>query len=114
MESEKRLVKDREFVQRLLQTGLASAAILMLIGVVVKGLSGDLSAPEVRLFEIFESGLSTGDRIMGLGILLLSATPVFRVFALLVLWLRERDWRFATVAAVVLATLVLAIALGGG
>lgn len=86
----------------------------MTLGVVIKCFSGNLEASEVRLFELFDAGLSPGDRIMSIGILVLAATPAFRVIALVLLWTRERDWRFVATAVVVMLTLALAIALGGG
>ena len=51
---------------------------------------------------------------MALGVLVLAATPLFRVLALVVLWTRERDWRFVVVALLVVATLSMAIVVGHG
>jgi hypothetical protein len=112
--NETKLATDRKSVQFLLQTGLVIATLLMTAGVVIKGLSGNFNAPAVGLFDLFRPELSLGDRLMAIGILALAATPAFRVVALLLLWFRERDWRFVAVAAIVMATLALAISLGGG
>jgi uncharacterized membrane protein len=113
-ENEK-LATDRRSVQLLLRAGLAIATLLMSIGVSLKCASGRWDTPAIRLFDLVRGAdLAAADRVMGLGILALAATPAFRVITLLGLWIRERDWRFAAVAAVVLATLALAIAMGGG
>lgn len=110
----KNLATDRKSVQFLLRSGLAVAVLLMAVGVLIKCVTGNWETPEVRLFELFHAPLSPGDRIMGIGILALAATPAFRVIALLILWTRERDWKFVITALIVMLTLALAIALGGG
>jgi uncharacterized membrane protein len=112
---EKKLATDRKYVQFLLRTGLVIATLLMAVGVAMKASAGEWSTPDVRLFDLFRSsGISSGDRVMATGILVLAATPAFRVIALLLLWIRERDWKFVAVAAIVMVTLGLAIAMGGG
>lgn len=50
--------------------------------------------------------------LMGLGLLLLIATPVLRVAVLAVGWSLERNRRFAAVACAVLALLVVSFLLG--
>jgi uncharacterized membrane protein len=106
--------RDARTVQRVLQSGLALAVALLLLGLGLKLAAGDHRAPAVQLLEIFDAHLPLGDRVMALGALVLAATPVVRVLLLILLWVRERDWRFVAVAVAVLATLGLAVALGGG
>jgi uncharacterized membrane protein len=103
----------RHVVQWLLRIGLAISFVLMTVGLVMKLATGDQHSASVRLFELGRS-MRTGDRLMAMGILVLAATPALRVVSLVVLWAWERDWRFVTVALVVVLTLASAIAIGHG
>ena len=102
------------WVQRLLRGGLALSVVLMAVGLAVQLASGSRYAAPVRMFDVADANVTTGARLMALGILVLAFTPVLRVLALVLLWAKERDWRFVGVAVVVAVTLGLAIALGGG
>jgi len=51
---------------------------------------------------------------MAVGILMLILTPVARVVALIGIWGRQRDRKFALVGTVVLVVLCLGIVLGRG
>lgn len=101
-------------MQRLLRIGLAVAAACMLAGVLAAVLGGPVPTATWRPVEAFGGHQAFSERLAGLGILVLAATPAFRVVTLVVLWVRERDWKYVAVAAVVAAVLVLAIAAGGG
>lgn len=101
-------------IQGVLRASLAIALLSMVVGAGFKIASGDYSALPVGLFEWGESHLGWGDRLMTLGVLALALTPAFRVLALVVLWTREKDWRFVGVACAVFATLVLAVVFSGG
>jgi uncharacterized membrane protein len=103
----------RRFVQRVLRGGLAVAVALMTAGVVVKLAAGGDAARAVRLFRLGRRA-SAGDTLMAAGILVLALTPAFRVLSLIVLWARERDWRYVGVAVVVLIALLTAVAVGHG
>ena len=108
------LATERDLVTNLLRGGLALSTLLMLAGVIVSLASGHVRPIAVSMDDLFRGGLSLGERLMGTGILVLAATPAFRVIALLFLWIRERDWRFVIVAAIVIITLSLSIILGRG
>jgi uncharacterized membrane protein len=101
-------------IQWLLRTGLGISVALMAAGLAVQLGSGARHSNAVRMFELARAPASLGERVMALGILVLAFTPVLRVVALVLLWVKERDWRFVAVALTVAATLALAIALGGG
>jgi uncharacterized membrane protein len=103
----------RHVVQWLLRVGLVISIVLMATGFVVKLATGDQHSVSVRLFELNRS-MRTGDRLMAIGILVLAATPAFRVVSLVVLWSWERDWRFVTIALVVMLTLTAAVVIGHG
>ena len=94
--------------------GLALSMALMLLGLALKLMSGDHSVPAAVMGDLFKSGIPPGDRVMGFGIIVFAFTPAFRVLTLLILWFRERDWRFVVISAVVLILLGIAISLGGG
>jgi len=51
-------------------------------------------------------------RVVTAGILLLILLPVIRVTLMLIVFVRERDYRFGAIAAVVLAFIVLGFVLG--
>lgn len=106
--------RDERVVGALLRAGLALAAVLMLGGVVVGMVSGETAAPAVPLFSVLGPAVAPGDRLTALGALALALTPALRVVALIVVWIREHDLRFAAVAALVAVLLVIAAALGGG
>jgi Protein of unknown function (DUF1634) len=104
---------ERRDVQWLLRIGLATAAALMAAGLLAAFLGGPLPHAAWRPTELFHAHQALSVRLCGLGILVLSATPAFRVVTLIGLWVRERDWKYVAVAVVVAVVLALAIALGG-
>jgi len=56
--------------------------------------------------------LPSGARVVTAGIALFVALPIVRVSVMLVEFLRRRDYRIATIAALVLFIIVLGIVLG--
>jgi uncharacterized membrane protein len=100
-------------IQWVLRGGLAASVVLMLAGFALKMAGGDASAPAVPIDAVL-APLDLADRLMVLGVLILGLTPAARVLALVGLWARERDWRFAGVAVTVLAVLAVAALLGRG
>ncbi len=102
----------RRDVQRLLQLGLAVAAGLMTAGL---GLALWSGAPDVALQPrgLVQRDLPLPVRLCGLGVLALAATPALRVLTLIVLWVRERDWKYAAVALGVAIVLIADVMLGG-
>jgi uncharacterized membrane protein len=105
---------ERRDVKTLLRLGLGAAAALMTAGLVVALLSGPLPSQPLQVSALWHGDLALSTRLCGLGILALSVTPALRVITLIVLWSRERDWKYALVAVAVAAVLVLAVLLGGG
>ena len=53
-----------------------------------------------------------GQRIAGVGIALFIALPVARVGAMLIFFLRTRDYRFSAIAALVLVIIVISYVVG--
>lgn len=97
----------------LLRAGLALSVALMSSGLALWIGKGTRLAPSTTPAQLL-GDLDPGHRLMLAGLLLLALTPALRVIALLVLWLRERAWRFAGTAALVLLLLGIALWAGGG
>jgi uncharacterized membrane protein len=108
------LATDRKVVQFLLRAGLALSVVLMLLGLVISLSSGETTPTPVEMKALFSPGISLGNHLMGGGVLLLGLTPVLRVLMLVYLWYREKDWKFAIIALIVFATLMVSISLGSG
>lgn len=109
----------------LLRAGVLLSAIVTLVGGVmylaVHG--GDVThyhtfageRAELRTVGGVVSGVLRGDSaaIIQLGVLLLIATPVARVFMSVLGFLKERDWLYVGCSLIVLAILVYSLAHGG-
>lgn len=113
VEAQDEIHRVQHTIQWLLRIGLVVSAVLMLVGLVMKIASGSPHSRGVKLFSL-TAAKSTPDLIMAIGVLVLATTPAFRVIALVVLWSRERDWRFVAVAVTVVITLSFALLLGHG
>lgn len=61
---------------------------------------------------VMDGGIAT--RIELAGVLIMLITPVVRVFVAMVLFLREKDWKYSAVSAGVLLILVLGSLFGIG
>jgi uncharacterized membrane protein len=83
---------------RLLRIGSVIAAILLAIGIGAMLLGHTEFAP----------------RLITAGLLALMATPVMRVVVAGLIFVRDRDWRFAFFCLVVLCALVAGVLLGHG
>jgi hypothetical protein len=105
--------RRRWFVQILLRLSLGVSVVLMLTGMIVWIASGDRESPSTTPAELL-GRLAAGHRVMLAGILLLAITPALLVVALFGLWVRERAWRFAATAALVLGLLGVALWVSGG
>jgi uncharacterized membrane protein len=104
---------ERSLVVWILRIGLTLATALMAVGVVLAWAEGRLTTHPVTLSQI-GSMLTHGrpSAAMEAGILVLLATPMLRVLALIVVFARERDFRFVTAAATVATLLILGVFLG--
>lgn len=110
-EGESRTGEQRTVVL-LLRGGLVVSVVLFVVGSIV-GLGGSTEAPAVT-FDTFAHARLTGSTIAGAGVLVLATTPLVRVLSLLALWTKERDYRYAAVAAFVAFVLLGAIFAGRG
>ena len=103
---------DRRVIRRVLQGGLWSSVVLMSLGLMIELFQGGDFSQGLEMDQVFVSGLSVGFRLMGIGIWVLALTPAVRVGMLLLLWVREKDWRFAMISLAVLLSLSFSIWLG--
>jgi len=105
--------RGHRYIQIVLRGGLVLATILMTLGMIAALSTGQHAAGSFRLDQLLGAGLLS-DRLIAWGLLVLALTPVFRVLALVILWLRERDRRFALIGLVVLVVLVMSMITGRG
>ncbi|HEY1553464.1 MAG TPA: DUF1634 domain-containing protein [Kofleriaceae bacterium] len=100
-------------VQWVLRGGLAIAVVLMLAGLAIALVTGQRMAGAVSFADLL-AGHSLPDQLIALGLLVLAATPLARVIALVIIWTVQRDRTFALLGLVVVAILAAAIASGYG
>jgi uncharacterized membrane protein len=95
-----------------LRLGLGGAMVLLGAGLVAQlaAATRHVAVP-VRMFHLLGAP-SLGEALMGLGVLVLTLTPVAGILSLLISWRRERDHPFVAVALVVLAVLLAAVVVG--
>ncbi len=85
----------------------------MTTGVVLAFAEGRLRAHAVRLLDVPRLvAAGRPSAFMAVGILVLLATPISRVLALILLFAKDRDPRFAVIAGAVAALLTLGVLLG--
>lgn len=101
-------------ISRVLLIGLIAAILLLLAGAVLTIARPGLEpVRETRISDIPGAvGALEPGGFFDLGLLLLLATPIARVVALLIGFARRRMWLFSGFSAVVLAALALSIFLG--
>lgn len=105
------------WVHRVLLTGLAVSALLIISGLgvaLIRHENRPLHRPPPPGIVLRQAFTGSGVAQMELALLSLMATPVLRVLVLAVGWAREREWRLAAVAVTVLVLLGLGFALGMG
>lgn len=87
-----------QLLARLLNAGTWIASGVIAIGLVLSFDHGSL--------------LPTGTQIVRAGIALFILLPILRVGVMAIVFLRERDYRFATIAAAVLIIILIGFAIG--
>ena len=102
-------------VHRVLMIGLTISAALLVAGLVVWGARGGAALPQSVTGPAQAVRDVGGLRPIGffsLGLLALILTPFARVAGTIVIFLRERDRRYAVITATVLAIMIASIFLG--
>jgi uncharacterized membrane protein len=103
-----------DVIHRVLVIGLFASTAAMLAGMVlavVRHRALATTAPEIagvwaRVEALRPSGF------LALGILILIATPIFRVLGSFVIFSYERDWRYAGITLIVLLVLIASLLIG--
>lgn len=101
------------WIAAILRAGLALSLGMLVLGVVISARAGAGEAERERPFDAW-SAREPGAAIATAGILVLGATPALRVIALIVIWTREHDRRFALTACAVAIIVAVAALLGHG
>ncbi len=103
------------WIARTLQAGIILSAALMTAGLLLLSVhGGTLVVPAenpsigdiVRSFFGETERVNTASALMFAGFLVLMVTPILRVITTFIVYVRERDWRYAAVASIVLLMLV--------
>lgn len=127
-DAESRVAAIEAVVLRVLQVGVLASVVLVVVGALLSALRlrGALIDP-ARLPEFVGDGaarprtlheLASGlvalepESLMSLGILVLIATPIARVLASMIAFIRLRDRAFTILTAAVLAALLVSFLLG--
>ena len=105
-----------EVVHKMLMAGLTISTVLIVAGLILSGISRQpvpTSASGFRqALQDLKSGSPAG--LLNMGILILIATPIIRVFGSLAEFIYRRDWRYAAITALVLLVLAVSLAIGKG
>lgn len=102
-----------KIVAVVLRIGLILGGSLLLAGVLVSLFTGSTSAPALRFTDL-TANLPLNGRLEIAGIVVFAVTPAAGVLALIVAWVRERDWMYSIIAAAVLAILTAGMVVGHG
>jgi uncharacterized membrane protein len=105
-----------DVVHKMLLTGLTISTVLIVAGLILSGISRQpvpTSTSEFRqVLQELKSGSPAG--LLNMGILILIATPIIRVFGSLAEFIYRRDWRYAAITTLVLLVLAVSLAIGKG
>ncbi|NLX46980.1 MAG: DUF1634 domain-containing protein [Euryarchaeota archaeon] len=102
-----------DVVQPILRWGMVLSLVLMFFGLVLGIITGSEEGSVVPLDEIPSQLLELDpSAFLTLGIVLLIATPLARVFGSLCVFIRERDRKFIMVSFAVLLMVTVAVLLG--
>jgi uncharacterized membrane protein len=103
-------------VHIMLVLGLASSTVAMgaglILSLVLKTPLPSEALPLGQVIQAVKKPLPSG--FLSLGLLLLVATPILRVFGTLIMFICTREWRYVLVTLLVLIILSLGITAGGG
>ena len=116
-EQEVKIRQDlNRMVHRMLIFGLVLCIVTLSIGLTLGAISHQPLPTKVAPFREIFRGLKSGlpSSFLSLGILMLIATPVLRVFGSLVEFITKHDWRYTCITLAVLLILALSIFIGRG
>jgi uncharacterized membrane protein len=105
-----------DVVHKMLLAGLAFSTIFIMVGLFLSSISHQkLPSAASSLRQVFQDlkvGAPSG--FLNLGILVLIATPILRVFGSLAEFIYRRDWRYVAITSTVLLILAISVFAGRG
>ncbi len=103
-------------ISNILKVGVYFSTFLILIGIILTFVSGTSEnlITERYTFQEMITGLFKFDHYSYLmfGIFVLILTPVLRILGLLVVYFKEKDYKFVRICIIVLLILCISLALG--
>ena len=103
-------------ISNILKVGVYFSSFLILVGIILTFISdtGKNLSIERYTFQEMITGLFKFDHYsyMMFGIFVLILTPVLRILGLLVVYLKEKDYKFVRICIIVLLILCISLALG--
>jgi uncharacterized membrane protein len=106
-----------EALSLVLKGGVLSSAALILLGLALIWITGDNSNPfgVMKLgWMIYGNPFFEPSHILFLGFAILVMTPIMRVAASILIYLKQRDLQFATITTIVLLILTISLKFGIG
>jgi len=106
-----------DLLSSVLRTGVLLSGALILIGLALTVVTGDLSCPNGDMsvsWLIWGDPFLSPSHVLFLGFLTLIATPVLRIVASTIVYLKINDRAFAAITALVLVILAIGFTLGVG
>jgi uncharacterized membrane protein len=102
-------------LSRVLRAGVMLSACLMSLGLALMVVTGDTSCPTGGVdttWFLWGDPFFAPSHVLFLGFLVLIATPVLRIMASIVIYLKTKDWSFVVLTTMVLLTLLVSFTLG--
>ena len=103
-------------ISNILKAGVYFSSFLILVGIILTFMSGASENLTIERYTIQEmiTGLFRFDHYsyMMFGIFVLILTPVLRILGLLVVYLKEKDYKFVRICIIVLLILCISLTLG--
>ncbi len=113
--------KMRNIMGNLLRVGVVSAAALVLIGAILFFLQHNVIVSNYHIFKsepeklrklhliLIQALHFRGSEIIQLGLIILIATPIARVFFSLIGFLFEKDWVYVVITTIVFIVLIFSL-----
>ena len=101
----------------ILRGGVIASGLLMILGIVINMLTGDISCPTGLLnlsWIIFGDPFLAPSHVLFLGFLILLSTPLLRIMYSIVGFTRIGDKTYAVITTIVLLILLVSIFIGIG
>ena len=103
-------------ISNILKAGVYFSTFLILVGIILTFVSGTSENLTIERYSFQEmiTGLFKFDHYSYLmfGIFVLILTPVLRILGLLVVYFKEKDYKFVRICLIVLLILCISLALG--